>query len=129
MKLWNWNWLIYRKRFKGPRLEGESKRRKMLGWLSKFTNLKKKKKNIYTTFKKKSQQEKLLSAQGTFEMSLSQPWRMGPALVELKWHWFTTFYEEKIIKILLVVGSPPKKKKKKKKPQEWKEEKRLTKFL
>ena len=87
----------------------------MLGRLSEFTNLKKKKKNIYTTFKKKSQQEKLLSAQGTFEMSLSQPWRMGPALVELKWHWFTTFYEEKIIKILSDVGSQKKKRKKKKK--------------
>ena len=75
---------------------------------------KKKKKNIYTTFKKKIQQEKLLSVQGTFEMSLSQPWRMGPALVELKWHWFTTFYEEKIIKILSDVGSQKKKEKRKK---------------
>ena len=64
-----------------------------------------KKKNIYTTFKKKSQQEKLLSAQGTFEMSPFQPWRMGPFLIELKWHCSTTFYEEKIIKILLNAGS------------------------
>ena len=124
LKLWNWNWLIYRKRFEGPQLEEESKRRKILGRVSEFTHLKKrkKKKNIYTTFKKKSQQEKLLLAQGTFKMYLSQPWTMGPSLMNSNCIWSTTFYKEKMIKILSDVGS-------RKTKQEWKEEKRPTKLL
>ena len=54
LKLWNWNWLIYRKRFEGPSSEGESKRRKTVGRLSEFIHLKKKK-------KKKKKKEKHLS--------------------------------------------------------------------
>ena len=53
LKLWNWNWLIYMKRFEGPSSEGDSKRRKTVGRLSEFIHLKKK--------KKKKKKEKHLS--------------------------------------------------------------------
>ena len=43
------------KRFERPRLEGKAKRERCLGEFKVHSSKKKKKKNIYTTFKKKYQ--------------------------------------------------------------------------